>query len=408
MLTNQTVSILFWLSKSKMRNGKAPIYCRVSVFGKRVEISTGKFIEPKNWNSENNLVSAKTEEAKTINKYLNLMENELFSLTSELSYRNEYITAEKIRNLFKGVGKDEKMLLNIFKDHNDQMKEKIGIDVARGTHTKFNTIYNKVENYIKAKYKVSDMSIFELNNTFVVGLEHYLKVVEKIGPNTTMKYIQGLKKILNICVANDWLVKNPFMNFKCPLKNVVREVLLDHEIETLENKKFKIKRLEEVRDIFLFCCYTGFAFIDVMNLTTNELSFGIDGLKWIFTNRQKTDIKSNVPLLPQSLMILKKYENHNCRTIENKLLPVKSNQKMNAYLKEIADICGITKPLTMHIARHTFATTITLSNGVPIETVSKMLGHTRLATTQIYAKVLENKVSEDMKNLRDKLAKKSN
>jgi site-specific recombinase XerD len=408
MLTSQTVTILFWLKKSKLRNKKAPIYCRVTVYGKRVEISTGKFIEPENWNSELNLVVAKSEEAKAINKYLNLMENELLAKASELSYRDEHITAEKIRNLYKGVGKNEKMLLVIFKEHNDQMKQKIGIDVAKGTHTKFITIYTKVEKYIKTQYKVSDISIFELNNKFVVGLEHYLKVNEKIGLNTTMKYIQGLKKILNICVSNDWLVKNPFLNFKCPLKKVVREVLTDQELESLETKDFEIKRLEEVRDVFLFCCYSGFAFIDVLNLTTNELHIGIDGLKWIFTNRQKTDVNLNVPLLPQALKIIKKYENHPCRIIENKLLPVKSNQKMNAYLKEIADICRIKKPLTMHIARHTFATTITLSNGVPIETVSRMLGHTKLATTQIYAKVLENKVSEDMLNLREKLDKKAN
>ncbi|MES2590202.1 MAG: site-specific integrase [Bacteroidota bacterium] len=405
MLTSQTVSILFWNNKSKIRNGKAPIYCRVSVYGKRVEIATGKFIEPENWQSGK--VTSKTEESKTINKYLILMENELYSKASDLSYRGEHISAEKIRNLYKGVGKNEKMFLVIFKDHNDKMKEMIGNGVAKGTHTKFSTIYSKVENYIATKYRLSDISIYELNHQFVVGFEHYLKVVHHMGQNTTMKYIQALKKLMNICVANEWLMKNPFGNFKCPITNPEREVLLEHEIEKIESKTFFSKRLDEVRDTFLFCCYTGLAFIDVYKLTTNELLMGIDGHKWIFTSRQKTKIKSSIPLLPPALKILQKYENHGCRVVKNKLLPVKSNQKMNDYLKEIADICEITKPLSMHIARHTFATTMTLSNGVPIETVSKMLGHTKLSTTQIYAKVIENKVSEDMKNLRLKLEKKS-
>mgnify|MGYP002128670122 CR=1 FL=1 len=196
------------------------------------------------------------------------------------------------------------------------------------------------------------------------------------------------------------------MNNKAKIKEVIRDFLSESEIENMMNKKFVSERLELVRDIFIFSCFTGLAYVDVKQLSRNHLSFGIDGDKWIFKNRQKTDTSSKIPLLPIALEIINKYENHPACANENRLLPILSNQKMNAYLKEIADVCGINKELTFHIARHTFATTITLSNGVPIETVSKMLGHTNLKTTQHYAKILDKKVSEDMKSLRTKLSQK--
>jgi site-specific recombinase XerD len=221
-----------------------------------------------------------------------------------------------------------------------------------------------------------------------------------------MKYITMLKKVINMAVNNDWMEKNPFAAFKCTKLNVHREILDEAEILQLHEKEFNIERLEEVRDIFLFCCYTGYAFADVEKLQRTDLAKGIDGDAWIFAKRKKTNTVSNVPLLPQAEEIIKKYEHHPYCVKTGALLPVKSNQKMNAYLKEIASICGIKKELTMHIARHTFATTVTLSNGVPIETVSKMLGHTKLVTTQIYAKVLENKVSEDMQKLKEKFTLK--
>lgn len=199
-----------------------------------------------------------------------------------------------------------------------------------------------------------------------------------------------------MAIANEWLKTNPFSNFKCSTKKVIREILTQTEIDKIAQKNLDIERLDEVRDIFLFCCYTGYAFVDVEALTVDDVVIGIDGVKWIHTHRKKTGTQSNVPLLMPALQIIEKYKNHPCQEIQQKLLPVKSNQKMNAYLKEIAALCNINKPLTMHIARHTFATTITLSNNVPIETVSKLLGHTKLATTQIYAQVLDTKISKDM------------
>ena len=185
-------------------------------------------------------------------------------------------------------------------------------------------------------------------------------------------------------------------------REVERTALTEHELGILQNKSFSIERLKLVKDIFIFSCYTGLAYVDVQKLKRSEINIGVDGEKWIFTKRQKTDSSSRIPLLPAALEILENYQEHPQCKFQDKVLPVLSNQKMNSYLKEIADVCGIQKNLTYHIARHTFATTVTLSNGVPIETVSKMLGHRNLKTTQHYAKILDKKISEDMKNLRAK------
>jgi site-specific recombinase XerD len=400
---NQSFSILYWLYKSKAKNGKAPIYCRIVVDGIRTEIATKKWIEPEKWNSSFGSIVGKSEEARTINTYLENFKAEIQKHHDRLLAMGELLTADKIKNSLVGKVEKQKTLMEVFKYHNDTMKEKIGIDVVKSTHTKFETVYKKLEEFLKKKYNVRDVHLTELNNKLVVDFEHYLKVQDKIGHNTAMKYIRNLKKVMNMCVGNDWIVKNPFLNFRCSNRQVIREVLTQTEINFMHEKEFETERLNEVRDIFLFCCYTGFSFIDVSKLSKEDLVIGIDGRKWIFTNRQKTGNQSNVPLLPPAEAIVSKYENHICSEFYQKLLPVKSNQKMNEYLKEIATLCNIKKKLTMHIARHTFATTITLSNGVPIETVSKMLGHTKLATTQIYAKVLETKVSHDMNILSDKM-----
>lgn len=215
-----------------------------------------------------------------------------------------------------------------------------------------------------------------------------------------MKYLSNFRKIVNICIRNGWLQKDPFIAFKMTKREVERTALTEFELQTLAVKKFSIERLTIVKDIFLFSCFSGLAYSDVKKLRRSEIVIGIDGEKWLISRRQKTDITARIPLLQQALDIIDRYENNPQCILENRVLPVLSNQKMNAYLKEIADLCGINKNLTYHIARHTFATTVTLSNGVPIETVSKMLGHRNLKTTQHYAKILDIKISADMKQLR--------
>jgi site-specific recombinase XerD len=226
--------------------------------------------------------------------------------------------------------------------------------------------------------------------------------------STVNKHIQRIRTVIGIAIANEWLEKDPFFLYKAKHEKADVKFLTQEELDTIMAKEFFIERLEHVRDVFIFSCYTGYVYSDVRKFTPHDIVTGMDGLKWIYTGRTKNDNKSNVPLLPQALAIIDKYKSRADTNNGNKLLPVVANSKTNAYLKEIADVCGIRKNLTFHMARHTFATTVTLTNGVPIETVSAMLGHKSLKTTQIYAKVLENKVSADMLNLRDKLKSNSN
>jgi site-specific recombinase XerD len=265
---------------------------------------------------------------------------------------------------------------------------------------------NKLRDFIQYQFGRKDVLLESLNHAFITKYEVYLKTEQKCGVNTTNKYLVHLKKVVNLSISNEWLSNDPFSKHHCAYKPAERKFLTSDELYKIESKEITLPRLQKVRDIFVFCCYTGFAQCDVEALTPSDISTGIDGEKWIIINRKKTDGRSPIPLLPQALAIVNKYKNDPEALAKGRLLPVNSNQRMNGYLKEIADITGITKNLTMHLARHTFATTVTLSNGVPIESVSKMLGHSSIKTTQIYSKVVDTKISNDMKALKAKMTVK--
>jgi site-specific recombinase XerD len=313
------------------------------------------------------------------------------------------LTIDSIKNKWFGIVTERpRMLLEIFEHHNRQMKELIGQEFSPLTFERYTTSKKHTHDFMKWKYNVDDMNIKDLNYEFITDYEFWLKSVRKCDHNTTMKYLSNFKKIVNICLKNGWLPKNPFFGYKMTKREVERPFLTHEELTAISIKTFLAPRINQVRDIFLFSCYTGLAYADVKKLSRSEISTGIDGEKWIFTHRQKTESATRLPLLPPAQEILDRYAEHPQCLNEGRLLPVLSNQKMNGYLKEIADMCGITKKMTTHTARHTFATTVTLTNGVPIETVSKMLGHRNLKTTQHYAKILDLKVSEDMKSLRSK------
>lgn len=404
----KTKITLHFYAKSTKANaaGQLPIYIRLTVDGKRMEFSTKKFIDSNKWSSEMSRMKGNSEDARSLNDYLDLMKSKILDIQMELIHRNELLTIEIFKNKLLGIQERERMLVPIFQEHNRKIKELVGQEYAPGTLERYETSLKHTKEFLIWKYNISDINIEKIDHAFIMEYEFYLRSERKCANNTAVKYIKNFHKIINQCLANGWLNKDPFANYKAKIKEVIREILSESEIENMMNKKFVSERLELVRDIFIFSCFTGLAYVDVRQLSRNHLSFGIDGDKWIFKNRQKTDTSSKIPLLPIALEIINKYENHPACANENRLLPILSNQKMNAYLKEIADVCGINKELTFHIARHTFATTVTLSNGVPIETVSKMLGHTNLKTTQHYAKILDRKVSEDMKSLRTKLSQK--
>ena len=326
----------------------------------------------------------------------------IFTAEKKLIASELEITIENLKNALHHKLNRKRMLVPIFQDHNNKIKELIGKEYAPGTLERYTTSLKHTIEFMQWKYNRSDIDITKIDHAFVTDYEFWLRSVRNCSNNTAVKYIKNFNKIIKLCLANDWLDKNPFANYKAKVKEVERVYLTEAEIQSIIEKDFKTERLSLVRDIFLFSCFTGLAYIDVKNLTKSHISHGIDGEQWIFTHRQKTESASKIPILPITQMIIDKYDNHPQSNNEDKLLPILSNQKMNAYLKEIAAICEINKELTFHIARHTFATTVTLTNGVPIESVSKMLGHKNLRTTQHYAKVLDRKVSEDMKILKDK------
>lgn len=403
MKTNQNYSIRFLIKPGKTKSAKAPIYCRITINGKRAEISLKRFIEPAKWSASIGRVKGNSAEARLINLNIELLNNDVLRHYNMLIMEGKYIDSLVLKNSVLGVYEKQYTLIESFEYHNERMKTLIGIDVELGTYKKFETVLVKIKNFLKLNYQKADINLIELDFKFINDFEYYMKVQEKVKHNTALRYIRCLKKIVLMAIKNDWIQKNPFANYSCQYDRVNREVLSENDLKLLWKKEIGIPRLDEVKDVFLFCCYTGYSFSDVERISTNDLEKGIDGEFWIFTERKKTGITSNVPLLPEAYSTIQKYAAHPYCIASGKLLPVKSNQKMNAYLKEVATICGIKKNLTMHMARHTFATTITLSNGVPIETVSKMLGHSKIATTQIYAQVLDNKVSADMKKLRSTL-----
>jgi len=404
MRLKQTFAILIWAYGGKQKENEATLYARVTVNGKRAEISLGKKIKTDLWDEEACTMKGKSAEAVDINEYLDLVKGELRQRYYELRATGQPITAEAIKNKYLGIQEDQKSLLEVFKYHNEEMKGLIGKGIASGTYKRYVVMLGKLERFLKEKYRKSDILLSELKYKFISDFEYFLKTHDNLEHNTCIRYLKILKKIANLSVKNEWMLRNPFQGFKCVANEVDREVLTEEEVHRLLDKKFPSKRLEEVRDIFVFSCYTGYAYSEVLALTPDHIGIGLDGEKWIFIHRRKTDNRSNVMLLPVALQLIEKYKNHPECLHGGRLFPVKSNQKYNDYLKEIAAMCDINKRLTTHTARHTFATTITLANDVPIESVSSMLGHKSIRTTQIYAKVLQKKVSNDMKKLRKQLS----
>ncbi len=401
-------SQLFYIKKGKIDNKqKTIIYLRITVNGRRAELSIQRKVSLEKWSSGSGRVKGYSSEAQEINQYMDLISNKINKIHQRFVDENMPFTSISILDTYLGKNENKKMLLKIFQDHNDQIEKLIGKDFAAGTALRYSTAKSHVEDFIKYEYKVNDIPVQDVDHKFIAGLEYYLKTQRNCAHNTTIKYITNFKKIVRIAYANDWITKDPFFNWKGRLKTVDREFLTEEEIQTMLEKELHTPRLAQVKDIFIFSCYTGLAYADVKKLTKDNIVIGIDGNKWINTKRTKTNTLSNIPILPAAANVIEKYANYPDVLYSEKLLPVLSNQKMNAYLKEISDLCGFTKNLTFHLARHTFATTVTLTNGVPIESVSKMLGHKSLKTTQHYAKILDRKVSVDMNLLRDKLNLKS-
>ncbi|WP_259065918.1 site-specific integrase [Mucilaginibacter sp. X4EP1] len=403
-MLEKSFGLFYYLKQTKnQKEQRRYVYVRVTVDGECREISIKRQWIPDQWNSKTGRATEINEEANELNRYLDTISNKVNQIQRNLIDDGKPVTAENIKNIFTGRGQKKHFILEAFQDHNRQMKALIGKEFAPATLTRYKTACAHLNNYIKWKYQKNDFEIKDLNYEFVSQFVFWLKTERKCGHNAAIKYLGNFKKIVLECMKRGLLANDPFLGFKSKRNEVIPVALTKEELIRITNKKFDIERLSHVRDIFLFSCYTGLAYIDAYKLRNTDIVIGIDGGMWITTTRQKTNSSTRLPLLPNAIAILAKYQDHPKCVSKGTVLPVLTNQKTNSYLKEIADLCGIRRKLTFHIARHTFATTVTLTNGVPIETVSKMLGHKSLKQTQHYAKIVDLKISEDMNTLRKKL-----
>ena len=402
MKTSSTFSILFWADFSRAKNDQASIYARITVNGKRATISLKRKVLVSDWDVHKNRARGTNQKSRILNSYLDETYNHLFKCYRDLMNEHKLITAQVVKARYFGNDENNRSITDIINYHNEDMVNKL----KWGTQKNYYTTQSYISKFLSKSYKTTDLYLRELDYHFIIKFEKYLRDYipedhqKPMGNNTVMKHIERFRKMINLSFKLGWIQRDPFINFKSKFIKNERGFLNLEELQEIENKQFSIPRLELVKDLFVFSCYTSLSYIDVIHLTADNICIGIDGELWIYYKREKTTKPIRIPLLPKAMQIVEKYKSNRKSISQGSIFPKISNQKLNSYLKEIADVCGIKKNLTFHIARHTFATTVTLSNGMPIETVSKLLGHSRISTTQIYAKVIERKVSDDMQKLR--------
>lgn len=395
-----TFKISFFLRRSAIhKNKKAPIFGRITVDTKRAEFGTHLEINPSKWNVEFGLAIGLTNEALNVNEKIDCIKMTIHNNYFKMIEAGEVITAELLRNMYNQMGEHPKSLLELFQKHNDDQWKLVGKDRSRVTCVKYDLALRRVRDFVKHQYNKEDIPLSLLNLLFIKDYEIYLKVDCNLGTNGAGKMIQILKRVVTLARNIGIIRADPFFEHRTKWQKSDISFLSQTELARIQNKTILIPRLDAVRDIFVFCSYTGLSYIDAHNLSSHHIQEMKDGSVWLIQARQKTREVARVPLLKIPLFILEKYNDRDSL----KLLPTLSNQKMNSYLKELADICGIDKKFTFHTARHTFSTTICLDNGVPIETLSKTLGHTDVRNTQIYAKITNKKIGEDMKKLAERL-----
>jgi len=398
----------FYIKADKAKaNGECPIYAKVNFNRKTITLSTGRSIKPERWKFTDNLrrcVQLKNE--KAIKEYLEIFRIKIEKIYYDIQKKELDLTIDEFKAIILGKSPTNKIpyLVEIIVIHNTHFSKLVSINERSGASLqKYERVKDIVIEFNKKHYNAPDLPISKINGSYVFNLEAYMKFESNhngkggIKNNTVVKYFNNLKTILNYGIKMDLIDKNPFNKYDGKISVTDATFLTAEELQRIEQKTFSIDRLEKVKDIFLFSCYTGYAPVDACKLTEDNIIVDSDNNSWIKTNRQKTGTKANVPLLQPALKIIEKYKSNGTT-----LIPSISNQKMNAYLKEIADMVGLNKNLTRYVARHTFATTVTLGNGIKIDDVSFMMGYTTIKQTQHYAKVLDSNVAEDMKKLNNK------
>ncbi|MCD8173234.1 MAG: site-specific integrase [Alistipes sp.] len=404
-MQKSTFSLLFIIKKSKLRkNGEAPICLRITVNGRIEEVMVKRTVPVASWNQAKECSNGKDHAARELNHYLSTVKARVFQIQRELEIDGVPVTALAVKNRYYGKEEHGKTLCEVYKEHNDKCRALVGIDFTLSTVEKFDTSLPHVREYTLHQYGKDDISLSEMNGQFIRDFEFYLKTVRHCQHNSAIKHLKNLKKVVRIALANEWMKKDPFVGIQFRHEEKSVEFLTQEELERIIHKELPVQRLEQVRDIFVFCCMSGLAFIDVQQLTPGHLIEDNNCALWIRKNRQKTGNICNIPVLSVARRIIDKYADHPECLRRGVVLPVISNQKMNAYLREIADLCGIEKKLTTHVARHTAATVVFLANNVSMENVAKILGHSNTKTTQHYAKVLDSSIMRDMANVEQSLS----
>ncbi len=347
-----TFAALFYMRNDKInKKGEAPIYLRITINGEKAEYATGERTTPQIWNEGK--IKGNSAPAKRVKDLMDNLRAQVMDIRNDYRRQEKQIIPKQVVAILNGKTiMSSKSVCEVFELHNAMVYNLINIDYAQATYTRYITTLKHIKEYIMTKYGEKDMLLSAMDFDFIRGFEIYMKITRKCNHNTTMKYIKMFKVIIHYAIKNDWIEKNPFINFECPIEKTEREFLSDDELRLLREKEIEIDRLAIIRDIFIFSCYTGLAYSDVAKLTKNNISKGVDGGDWLFVNRTKTNIKSTIPLHSIAKEILENYKEHPISETKKVLLPIPSNQKVNAYLKEVGDICGINKNLTFHMARH--------------------------------------------------------
>lgn len=397
-----TFKVLFYLKRNApKKNGLIPVMCRITVNGKISQFSCKLDVEEKTWNIELGRVSGRSTVAQETNRMLDKIRVGINKAYQDICDKDNYVTAEKVRNVFLGMGMNHETLLAVFRQHNEDYEKQVGKIKSLRSYWKYCIVYKHLEEFIKQRYKVSDIALKELAPAFITDFELFLRTEKNHCNNTVWSYMMPFRSIIFMAINNGWLQRDPFYAYSITKEETKRGFLSKEEINLLIKGTFKKPSYTLIRDLFIFCTFTGLSWTDMANLTKENLQTSFDGHLWIKTNRQKTGTESNIRLLDVAKHIIEKYDG---MTDDNKLLPVPCYVNCKNSIKVIAKKCGIEKNVTWHMRRHTYATEITLSHGVPLETVSKMLGHSRISTTQIYAKVTDDKIDMDTRSLEEKIA----
>lgn len=396
-----------YLKKSNaLKTGEAPIYLRITVNKQIAAVSLQGTVSPNLWDQAKERSRAKDKSAIELNNYINSAKAKITTMYRELELDGKPITAQLLKNMYLGNHEDKekgKTLVEVHFDHNERCRKLLGIEYSQSTIYKFDTSLKYLKEFMSTEMSIEDIPLKDINEDYIRKYELYLKTEKGCANNSAIKHLKIFKKIIRIALINDWLHKDPFAPIKFRQDEVHVEFLTMYELNILMEKEMPCKRLEQVRDVFVFCAFTGLAFVDVKSLKTEHIIHGNKGEIWIRKPRIKTNNMCNIPLLRVPRELLQKYSSDKGCELRGQVLPVPTNQKMNAYLKEVADLCGVNKRLTTHCSRHTFATSVTLANKVTMENVAKMLGHSSTRMTQHYARVLDESILEDMMSVDNKL-----